>query len=281
MTLAWPRGALSPTQLAESRRCPRAHKFKYRDSLRVIAPDDPNLLFGRCGHQALEILGKKILAGYDTDAQAWETAAVEARKDLLASEDPELAGKLTTLISAYRNTFGEENAGYGELELLEVETVLMGGTLLADRGGFACIADAIAKSAEGRLITIEHKFLGKKFYGEDEDVTAKLLLDDQVCALAFCGRERFGEIPLVLYNVLVKTKNPSFQRIYLDLSEKQLQNWEENTRQATAFLDLDCPNLTACNPKGGGFKCDYVGYCHGTDEERELNYEVRERTRRV
>jgi hypothetical protein len=182
--------------------------------------------------------------------------------------------KLTLVMSEYRRTFGFENAGYGPYDIEATETTLTGGTLLASRGGFACIADAVIWTPNGRAV-VEHKFNAKQFYGEDEDIVRSLKLDDQVCALAYCGREKYGEIPRVLYNVCVKTKNPKFQRIWLDLSEEELASWEKDTQDVAQMLDLTCANRNACVPKGGGYKCSYVDYCYGTKEQQQTLYEVR------
>jgi hypothetical protein len=260
---SWPEGAWSPSQFETLRRCPRAHKLRYREKLALIEPPAPAREIGIMFHRVLESVGNAALRGEPTDKELWGLATVAAR-DKCALPASGLEG--TRLVAAYRQRYGDDNAGYGDYKVRAVETTLFGGELHADLGGFASIGDAVVEDADGPII-FEHKTAGRMMSGEDADVIAQLKVGSQACALTYCYYETFGEIPRFVRNVVTKTRTPDLKRYMLTFNKGDLDRWAEEQRALEVLAPMDFCNRDACAPVVG-FRCDFFDYCHGTDEQR-------------
>ena len=268
----FPKTALSHSQLAELRRCPKAHKLKYRQGLMRKGPPGKALEIGTLFHRVLETVGEQARWG-ETAVSDWDAALRNANHGV---SDPSAMIEATRLIGAYRLHYGSGNAGYGDSEILAVEEVLETPDLHRDAGGFAAIADAVVREYDGTLAIYEHKTAGR-CPDDDEETRRELKTGSQAGALAYCARAVYKELPVVIRNVAAKTRVVGLQRVRLVFTDAELDRWaQEQEELVEQMLPLSCANRDACSPPLG-FKCNYFEFCHGTDDERADLYEARKR----
>lgn len=266
----WPAGAWSHTQFAELRRCPRAHKLKYRDKLSLIGVTPKALEVGSGFHTVLEIVGERRLRDGVVHVNDWDQALMAARARL---QDPSAGIEITRLVGAYRLKYGHENAGYPSDHILQgVEETLLGGELHKDIGGFAAIADGVTHDASGELYIWEHKTAARlPSYDTKEELIEELKVGSQAMSLAYCGWKRYSRIPKVVRNITTKTRVVDFLRVELSFSQDELLKWEEEQRSLEQLVPLDCANRDACAPPTG-FKCQFFKWCHGSEEDKSTYY---------
>lgn len=83
--------------------------------------------------------------------------------------------------------------------------------------------------------------------------------------------------PAVMYNIFVKTKKPSFDRITVEPTKEQVLRWVGvRQREAREQEALDrggwrVPNWDACAPEIGT-PCHYFKWCHGTKQEQDEGF---------
>lgn len=257
----WPRGAMSHSQWAELRRCPKAHHLKYGERLYRVGTKPQPLVIGDCFHRGLELVGLEAAAGRQTPSHVWDDAARLARAEC----ESQTAGlEATRLLAAYAKHYGYENAGYGvDVDVLGVEDVLTGGDLHEAHGGYAAIADAVIEDAFGLWI-VETKTAARMPSGTEEELQRAIAMQDQVIGLAYCGAKRWPDRrPGILRNVVTKTNSVGFLRVPVRISDEALENWERDQLDAERLIGLTCANRDACAPVMG-FPCQYFEHCHGT-----------------
>lgn len=277
----WPEGAWSTSQKSLLRRCPKAHKLRYQHGLvpRAVASDA--LLIGTGFHRVRELVTLEALRGGETTDSVWQHAIETARAECPSGP---ASLEITRLARAYMQKYGTANAGYGENFIVEgSEKVLLGGGLHREHGGFAAIADAVLFDASSecavkfgymRRWLVETKTAGRTPPGTVDELAAERRTWDQCLSLAYCGWKTYGEIPGVLYDIVVKNKTVAFLRVPVLVTEAELLTWEAEQVESEQLFGLSCANRDACAPPVG-FGCDYFKFCHGTDEDREQHYTLR------
>ena len=268
----WPEGAWSTSQKSLLRRCPKAHKLRYQHGLVTREMPSDALLIGTGFHRVRELVCLESLRGGETTDDVWQQAIETARAECASGP---ASIEITRLARAYMQKYGLENAGYGEDFIVEgSERVLLGGDLHRAHGGFAAIADAVLRDACAMPWLVETKTAGRTPPGTIVELAEERRTWDQCLSLAYCGWKTYGEIPGVLYDIVVKNKTPVFIRVPVVLSEAELLKWEAEQIEGEQMFGLSCVNRDACAPPVG-FGCDYFKFCHGTDEDREQLYTLR------
>lgn len=283
----WPEGAWSTSQKSLLRRCPKAHKLRYQHGIVPKATPSEALLIGTGFHRVRELVTLEVLRGNETDEDVWQSAIETARAEC---PDGPASLEITRLARAYMKRYGTANAGYGDNLVVEgSEKVLLGGELHQAHGGFAAIADAVllasggqssgwfddvVVNAESRRWLVETKTTGRTPSGTIDEIAAERRIWDQCLSLAYCGWKTYGEIPGVLYDIVVKTKTVGFLRVPVVLTEEELLRWEAEQIEAEQLFGLSCANRDACAPPVG-FRCDYFDFCYGTADDKEQLYELR------
>lgn len=271
----WPEGAWSHSQFATLRRCPKAHKLRYKHRLQLVGGEkSPALMIGTGFHRGRELVTLNAVRGLETGSAAWDLAVNVASAEC---EHGPSAVEIVRLLRAYQLRYGNDNAGYGhEYEAVGAEKVLLGTGLHDDIGGLACIADAhLIRNIDGRHVLVEIKTAGRTPTGSTDQMATERRTWSQTLTLAYCGWKTLGEIPLILYDVAVKTTRPGFVRIPVEVTEADLAAWEAEQRELEQLIPLSCANRDSCAPPVG-FRCEFFDYCHGTDEDRSTKYESRD-----
>lgn len=271
----WPEGAWSTSQKSLLRRCPKAHKLRHQHGLVPKAVVSEALLIGTGVHRVRELVTLEALRGEETTDSVWQQAIETARAECPSGP---ASLEITRLARAYMQKYGTANAGYGDDFIVEgSEKVLLGDALHAAYGGFAAIADAVlfdtARAPEQRWL-VETKTAGRTPAGTIDEIAAERRTWDQCLALAYCGWKTYGEIPGVLYDIVIKNKVVAFLRVPILITEAELLKWEAEQIEGEQLFGLSCANRDACAPPVG-FGCDYFKFCHGTDEDREQLYTLR------
>jgi len=269
----FPKGAWSHSRWSELRRCPRAYDLKYNQKIYQLGPTPLALEIGIAFHKGLEHVGEIASWGAETSVSDWEEASKKARGVV---KDPAAGLEATRLLGAYRLKYGSANAGYGDAKVLAVEEVLLGGKLHERIGGFAAIADGVVEEPDGTIVLFEHKTSGRAFSGTLEELSKDLKVGSQACGLAYCGRERWGKTPVVVRNVVTKTKLVGFQRIRMTFTDEELDVWARDQEELEGMIGLKCANRDACDPPVG-FRCGFFQHCWGTNEDRETLYFQKDR----
>jgi hypothetical protein len=266
----WPDGAWSHSRFATLRKCPRSHRLKYVDHVYPAGPASEALQTGSFFHDTLEKVGEAYLNG-DVSPDSPQVFVDDVYDNALAyakgncrNSDALITG--SRLVAAYRNRYGDALAGWSGYELRGVETVLKARELHADIGGYAAIADVhLGDMQTGKHILVETKTAGRMPFGSstpEERAYRSLRLRSQLLSLAYCGRDEFGAIPDVVYNLITKTKATNFWRPErISFTSSELDAWADNQRALEALIPLDCQNLDACDGPTTTWPCDYLNYC--------------------
>lgn len=270
----WPDGAWSHSQFATLRRCPKAHKLRYKRRLQLVGGEKSDaLLIGSGFHRGRELVTLEALRGAETDRAVWDSAVAVASAECPSGP---AAVEVVRLLRAYQLKYGCDNAGYGhEYEVAGAEQVFTAGDLHASIGGFASIADAhLIRNIDGRHVLVEAKTAGRSPSGTIEHMAAERRTWSQTLSLAYCGWQELGEIPLILYDIVVKNTKPVFFRVPVEVTEADLLRWRAEQEELEQLVPLSCANRDACAPPVG-FRCEFFDYCHGSDEDRNAKYEIR------
>jgi hypothetical protein len=80
--------------------------------------------------------------------------------------------------------------------------------------------------------------------------------------------------PALLVNAIIKTKVPTFDRLLVHYTRRDLEWWQASQQACSrrGFSEIPLPNPEACAPEIGS-RCSYFQWCHGTDDERQKFYE--------
>lgn len=268
----WPEGAWSTSRFSTLRRCPKAHHLKYTQRISPLTAASAALLIGTAFHRGRELVAKLAAAGEPTGREQWAEAIALAAAEC---ESGPASVEAVRLLRAYESRYGATNAGYGsEYTVLSAEQVFAARDLHRNLGGFAAIADAKLRRNDGRLVVVEIKTASRSPAGSIEEAAAERKTWDQALALAYCVRDVEGEIPLILYDVAVKTTVPKFVRIPVEVTAEDLARWAEEHAELEQLVTLRCANRDSCAPPVG-YRCDYFDYCHGDALDRERLYEIR------
>lgn len=278
----WPKGAWSHSRWQTLRRCPKAHHLKYVERIYPIGEKPEALLIGSMFHFGMEVITDLARRGSQTTPLEWSDAAKQAaaltRKEVERQGrvfDPKTILEGFRLLAVYPKIWGYENAGFGKHTIHASEMVLKGGDLHAALGGFASIADAVTEF-NGQLYVWEHKTAGRMPSGDSEaDKIRDLKSRPQYAALAFCAREHYGKLPIVVHSVTTKTKVVGSARFDIHFTHEELDQWAAEQQELESMVNLKCANRDACAPPVG-FRCDYFNHCHGSDEQREKLYAAKE-----
>ncbi len=270
----WPRGYWSHSRFSELRRCPKSHDLRYNQKVYPKGSRPDALEIGGYVHDVCEYVGKQCLSGFEPTDYVWQEAEAQARDGL---QNPKNMIDGARLISAYRMQYGDEQAGWppDEYELIGVEEVFKARELHQSIGGFASKADVTLRQyGSGRLVVAERKTGARKPSGSMEEIVESLRSRPQLMALAFCARDHYGELPLIIHDLITKTKTVEFYRIEVEVTDADLDRWAREQVELEQMIPLTCANRDACDPPVG-FRCQYFKFCHGTDQDRQALYEIK------
>lgn len=262
---------------SELRRCPRGHRLRYTDGIRLREQPDYFAL-GQIVHSGLGYAALGEIEGFDWDLQhVWD----EIDKRELFPPDVVVEGK--RLLRAYFGYWGRENAGYGRsTKLLEVEhfvaTRKIGGKRYTGRVDL--LAEMKLKGSKSyRLVIVDHKTRRSMPKESNAELALGWSTNPQFLGLAYCVREIEGETPAFCVNVITKTQIPQFRRVTWQYEDGELDEWAEQHRKSLAMLDHDFMNYNQCDPPIGT-RCWAFGWCHGSEEDRKKLYLAPERKKR-
>lgn len=173
------------------------------------------------------------------------------------------------LLDAYWAHWGKENAGWPEgLLVVETERQLQ-ATGLRHTGA---IDTLLQQESDGELVIVDTKTRAQKL---PEDAASLFATNPQFLSLSYMLQEELDlpAPPPIMVNAIMKTKVPAFDRVLVRLRQEQVDTWARNQAEIETRDEppTSIMNYNACAPSFG-FKCDYLGYCHGSEEERELHY---------
>lgn len=249
------------------RECPRGHRLRYKDGLRLVEPPD-YFAIGNLVHAGLCYAALGEIEGF-----RWELAHVLAEAQNRGLFTPDVFAEGRRLLKTYFGHWGTTNAGYGkDCEILEVEH-FVASTKLQHR--YTGRVDALlAASAKGqkhkRLVIVDHKTRASMPGDDDKVLARKWATRPQFLGLAYCVREVEGEVPCFCVNLIVKTQIPKFHRVIWQYTDEELDQWAESHDASLANgTDADWMNYQSCAPDIGS-PCWAFNWCHGTDEDRKL-----------
>lgn len=273
---AWVEGWLSHSRMKELRRCTRAHHIKYDLKLEPKTPPSLPMQIGDYVHKVLEFVGGALICGDANTAELWQCGAVFASGEHSVDPlDPKAVAEGARLVTAYRQRYGDERAGWGNYELVSVEEVLPASTLHDSVGGYGAIADVVLKDEHGRRIIAERKTAGTRPRKSEQEILRGLRTWSQLRSLAYCGRDQWGETPGIIYDLITKTKQVDFYRSpVIWFTDEELAEWEETERGLEQLLPLNIPNFDQCDLPWG--KCEYTDWCFDP-LGREILYQVRKK----
>jgi hypothetical protein len=249
------------------RECPRAHRLRYVDGLRLVEPPD-YFAIGNVVHAGLCYAALGEIEGF-----RWKLSDVlsEAQKRKLWTADVFAEGK--RLLKAYFGNWGVENASWGKTsELLEVEWFVRSDKLVlpyTSRIDLLLAAKPLNNNRD-RLVIVDHKTRASMPGDTDDQLARKWATRPQFLGSAYCVREIEGELPVFCVNVITKTQIPKFRRVIWEYTDEELDCWAEAHNASLANgTDADWMNYQSCAPDLGS-PCWAFSWCHGTDEEKQL-----------
>lgn len=253
----------------DAMKCPRAARLR---SQGVELKERPEYFeIGSLVHSALAYVSLGAMRGLELDYNdPLDMAAAAGRP-------PHLVAQVRSLMSAYFDKWGAANAGYQSAAILDVE-VFLGGAVQGEGPAVAHTGRADAIIAIGQQVAIvDHKTAASMPSMGDAELAAQYRTRPQFLGLAYAYRQMKGEVPSILVNRIVKTKTPQFRRIFVDFTEKDLDNWGTEHAKMVKWLEAagDFANYSACAPEGAP-RCTYFTHCHGTEEDRTATYRLPE-----
>jgi hypothetical protein len=259
------------SRFGEYRRCQRAHALKYRDGLITLrtGPSLDNDYFG---------LGIMIHACL---AYVWEgckLGLLRDWRDVLSARTADgkmqqaLYDETHRLVSAYFGHYGENDFSENGFSIVDVEREF------TDSDSFdlpyTARLDLVVEVAS-RIFIVDTKTRATAF---PKDGRAKyqrgLRTRAQFIGQAHLARRAYGldYTPHVIVNAIVKTKIPSFDRLNVELTDRDVETWCGAQREAAAAgLSGTAMNYSSCSPDMGS-ACSYLDYCHGSDETRARHF---------
>ena len=280
------------SRYAEWHRCETAHHLRYHKKLKPIE-NDLALDIGSAVHigMAAGMLGYKYER---TDLEELALFAIESEPRL--QEEAKLDG--ARLLRHYIAFWGETAWNFGG-EVVAAEKYLEADVAaeVGKPGMFpptSTRVDFIVRvpwERGGQPIPTwmwgDHKTRrsscpGVKDPGTRAEFIRGLHTDDQFLRHSYCLWKLTGRLRPGVLNFFVKTKEPKFERIYIQHTEKQLRRWGANeglrVRRYSGDMDLptDKPLMEygECEPAMGK-RCWAFNWCHGTQQMRDEQFEMR------
>lgn len=276
---------------SEYARCPRAYQLRYSHGIMPVE-DAGYFEVGRVIHGAIAYAALGAMFGTPCD---WRDAVAAARK---RGADGWAALEATRLLAGYFEQWGTENAGYCQLQIADVESYYeaqLGARMYSSRldalvhpvgspesltivdhkskaGMPACLKDEKDQPPSPRVLLVnadsdpELIELGRDY-----------LTRGQFLGSAWLVRERHNLLPMIMINLIVKTKQPGYRRILVQPTHEQIDRWADNQRKRAALqTNEDWCNYDACAP-AIGTRCWAFDFCHGDDKTRlELYKQVKQ-----
>lgn len=263
--------AYGSSRFGEYRRCQRAHALRYSEGLIQLrtGPSLDNDYFG---------LGIMIHACL---AYVWEGLKLGAPRDwgcVLQARTADgkmqqaLYDETYRLVSAYFGHYGENDFNENGFKIVDVEREF------TDSDSFdlpyTARLDLVVAVAD-RIFIVDTKTRATAF---PKDARAKyqrgLRTRSQFIGQAHLARRAYGldYTPHVIVNAIVKTKIPSFDRLNVELTDRDVETWCGAQREAAAAgLEGTAMNYSSCSPDMGA-PCSFLDYCHGSDETRARHF---------
>lgn len=250
---------------AELRRCPRGHRLRYRDGVRLKETPE-YFLVGQLLHAGLAYAGLGEMWGF-----RWKLSDLTnvVRKRKLFEDD--IIEEAERLLKAYWFTYTTKNAGYPtRFEISEIEWFVAAETLDLRYTGRV---DALLIDENDRLVIVDHKTRSRDYPEKDSDETLvrRFATKPQFLGLAYAVREIEGEAPLFLMNLIIKTIVPKFRRFLWEFTDEELDRWAEAQNATVKTIDDDWMNYSECAPEIGS-PCWAFDWCHGDEQTRQESY---------
>ena len=299
----------------EWRRCKRAHWLRYTQGVHVRPrpadsgddwdQDDVSYFdIGQICHSVLHYVQSAVIA--ERDPRGW-AAVLDAAPSM--GLDVGAVWEAERLMNAYWAHYGLDNAGWPDgVRLLGVEVPhdeAIG--LLSHTGRVDTLLEVADELVVADTKTRSTAIPGCGTQSADTGRTAAWArgqaTNPQFLSLSYLVRTaafrkaaaaamaaglppvELPPVPPVWVNAIVKTKIPQFNRVMVRPTHEALQQWALNQAdQSIEFLDGEAAiargevpsmNYSECAPPIGT-RCWAFNWCHGSDEERERYYEVRQ-----
>ena len=187
-------------------RCPKLYEYKYEMGYRSAAPIPPYLI-GTAVHIGLEHFWK---------GASYVEAMAEVSKWMKTEPYFSVDGKveqvrISSYLKGYYKRWSEDLKLYdvvsAELQFYIPKALEGANPYSPSRAGKLDVL--VRRKSDGRLIIIEHKTAGA-YSKADEAGSAywtKLSMDTQLAFYTDCVRNISGEMPLVMYDVILKTRS--------------------------------------------------------------------------
>lgn len=217
--------------------------------------------------------------------------------EAVQTERPELAGEVKRLLYAYFAANNKEDQETWDIRAVEHEIV---GSFEYDSISAPASARSdlvIAKKEPGAapspygpcaqgVYIVDHKFFARM----SQDLTEGYMMDGQFLLMKYLWKQQgldevFGKLNGFIINIVTKTKNPECRRIYVDITDEDLNRFVETMAPVVAeiVLRINAPdvndernwpmNYAVCkNPKGYG-PCTFWHFCQSHGRLTEL-YEI-------
>lgn len=273
------------SRFGEYRRCQRAHALRYDKGLIQLraGPSLDNDYFGLgiMIHACLAYVweGSKLRAeAYEIDPSAQSDPGPRDWRDPLSARTADgkmqqaLYDETHRLVSAYFGHYGENDFAANGFKIVDVEREF------TDSDSFdlpyTARLDLVVAVAD-RIFIVDTKTRATAF---PKDARAKyqrgLRTRSQFIGQAHLARRAYGldYTPHVIVNAIVKTKIPSFDRLNVELTDRDIETWCGAQREAAAAgLSGTAMNYSSCSPDMGA-PCSFLDYCHGSDETRARHF---------
>lgn len=279
----------------EFRACPYGHHLRFVEGVsprpEALAERDTLDYFavGQAVHGAMAFAALGALHHFAAD---WRVPLAQGvAQGVWPAPEVEEARRL---VWAYMGTYGAANAGYGsDYRIVDVEPDGWEAKLPAGNDTtlpYTTRPDAVLRRKKTtvlprgnagyayrgrRFVLAEHKTRSRNYGESDEELALLFKTRPQFLGHVYVGREKLGEIPDLLVNLLIKTKIPAYRRIIVRFTDEELDDWATNHVASIANRSFSerWKNYSSCYPEIGS-KCWAVSWCHGTAAERKTLYQI-------
>jgi len=177
-------------------KCPKLYEYRYELHYRTAA-DIPALLIGTAVHVGIEWFWK----GASYHAAMVKVCEYLGKEPYFSGDGKVDAARISAYIKGYYQRWTKDRENY---VVIGVEL-----TFYAFGGRAGKLDVLVRRKSDGQLIIIEHKTAGP-YSKADEAGSAywqKLPMDTQVCFYVDAVADITGETPLIMYDVILKTRS--------------------------------------------------------------------------
>lgn len=251
--------------------CGRKYDLRYHLGVYPKARSGP-LVLGSLMHAIFAYTARAVLRGVSVKwRDVLEVAATDPRFLPITAKDKTLdpVEEANRLAHGYFEEYGEFNAGWPNHEIVAVEQLIE----IDEAAPYSTRLDLLLRNASGNLVVVDHKTRSSSFDSDRDLLKRKLSTKPQFIGSVWATQRSrsLDYIPELLINGIIKTKSPKYQRVEVELTREQIDNWNANriAKVQLGYSDTTC-NYTSCAPDSG-FLCEYFDYCHPEgDSKTEL-----------